>query len=225
MGAAIGDILPLAIGVAISPVPIIAVILMLLSRRAGVNAPAFLVGWLVALAVVGVIVLVLADGADVESEETPSKAASAIKLVLGLLLLFLAFGQWRGRPKAGEEPEMPKWMSSIDSLSPVMALGLGVLLSALNPKNLALTLGAALVIAQAGLRAGESAVSLVVFVAVATITVAAPVLLYFVLGERAQRVLNEWKSWLTENNATVMAVLLVVLGVVLIGDGISGLSE
>lgn len=225
MGEAIGAILPHAIGVAISPVPIIAVILMLLSRRAGANAPLFLVGWLAGLAVVAVIVLLMAGSADVDSEETPSKAASAIKLVLGLLLLFLAMMQWRGRPKAGEEPEMPKWMTSIDSLTPVAALGIGALFSALNPKNLALTLAAALVIAQAGLRAGESAVSLVVFVAVASISVATPVLLFFVLGERAQRVLNEWKSWLAENNATVMAVLLVVLGVVLIGNSIGGLSE
>ncbi|MGH3502089.1 MAG: hypothetical protein ACRDQA_14575 [Nocardioidaceae bacterium] len=45
MGAVIGDVLPLAIGVAISPIPIIAVILMLLSRQASRTSTGFLLGW------------------------------------------------------------------------------------------------------------------------------------------------------------------------------------
>jgi hypothetical protein len=40
MGQAIGDLLPSAVGVAISPVPIIAVILMLGTPRARSNGPA-----------------------------------------------------------------------------------------------------------------------------------------------------------------------------------------
>jgi hypothetical protein len=59
MGTAIGNILPLALGVAISPVPIIAVILMLLSPRARTSGPAFLAGWVVRLAIAGVVVLAL----------------------------------------------------------------------------------------------------------------------------------------------------------------------
>ena len=70
MGNVIGDILPLAIVVAISPVPIIAVILVLFSARARTNGPAFLVGWIVGLAVVGAIVLALSDAGDL-SERTP----------------------------------------------------------------------------------------------------------------------------------------------------------
>jgi len=213
------------IGVAISPVPIIAVILMLFTPRAKSNAPAFLGGWIAGLTVVGTIVVVAAGSADVSSEDEPSTVASAVKLLLGLLFLVLAARQWRGRPKADDEPSMPGWMRSIDSLTPVAALGLGALLSGVNPKNLSLTLAAGLAIAQAGLSAGQAGVSLVVFIGGASITVAGPVLLYFMLGERAEQVLNEWKSWLTENNATVMAVLLLVLGLVLIGNGIGGLTD
>ncbi|MGH2603407.1 MAG: GAP family protein, partial [Dehalococcoidia bacterium] len=102
MGPAIGDILPLAIGVAISPIPIVAVILMLFSARARSNGPAFLVGWLVGLIVVGVIVLSLSGAGDVDSDEDASNVASVIKLVLGVLLLVMAVRQWRGRPHPGE---------------------------------------------------------------------------------------------------------------------------
>ena len=68
MENALGSILPQAIGVAISPVPIIAVILMLFSKRARSNGPAFLVGWVLALVVVGSIVLVLANLGKISTE-------------------------------------------------------------------------------------------------------------------------------------------------------------
>ena len=45
MGGVIGDLLPTALGVAISPVPIIAVILMLLAPRAKAASVGFLLGW------------------------------------------------------------------------------------------------------------------------------------------------------------------------------------
>ena len=94
MGQAIGDLLPLAIGIAISPVPIIAVILMLITPRARANGLAFLGGWLLGLAVVGTVVLVVANTAGVATSSGPSKAVSAIKLVFGLLLWLLAWRQF-----------------------------------------------------------------------------------------------------------------------------------
>ena len=64
MGEAIGNVLPAAVGVALSPIPIIAVILMLSTPRARSNGPAFAVGWVLGLAVVSAIVLLLAGDAD-----------------------------------------------------------------------------------------------------------------------------------------------------------------
>src|SRR5437763_11820970 len=112
MESAIGSILPQAIGVAISPVPVIAVILMLFSQRARSNGLAFLVGWVLALAVVGSVVLALASLGKVSTGGTPSTLAYVLKLLLGLFFLVLAIRQWRGRPKAGEEPKVPKWMAA-----------------------------------------------------------------------------------------------------------------
>ena len=149
MGNALGNILPMAIGVAISPVPIIAVILMLFSKRARSNGIAFLVGWVLALVVVGSIVLILANLEKISAGGTPSTLAYVLKLLLGLLFLFMAVRQWRGRPKEGEEPHMPKWMASIDQFTPGKAFGFAAVLAGVNPKNLGLTLAAALSIAQA----------------------------------------------------------------------------
>ena len=225
MGNVIGDILPFAIGLAIIPVPIIAVILVLFSARARTNGPAFLAGWVAGLAVVGTIVLVLSDAGDLHEQDGPSTAAGVVQLILGVLLLLVSLRQWRSRPKHGEEPEMPKWLAGVDGLSPVKAASLGLLLSAANPKNLLLVIAAAVTIGQAGLGTGQQVVALVVFVLIGSVTVALPVVYSRLGGEGAAAHLEEAKGWLAANNATVMFILFLVFGVVLIGKGIGVLSD
>jgi hypothetical protein len=224
MGRAIGDVLPLAIGIAISPIPIIAIILMLITPKARSNGLAFLAGWLLGLVVVGTVVLIVANTAGVSTSSGPSKTVSAIKLVLGLLLLVLAWRQFGKRPKPGEEAPMPKWMKALDSFTPGRSLAIGALLSGVNPKNLMLNASAAATIAQAGLSGGAQAVVLVVLVLVGSLGIIAPVAVYFAMGDKAAHVLDEWKVWLAANNATVMVVLFLVFGVLLVGKGIGGLS-
>jgi hypothetical protein len=90
MGQGVGEVLTFAIGVAISPVPIIAVILMLFSQRARVNGPVFLAGWVLALAVVCTVAYVIADEGDASTSSSASDAISWGKIVLGVLLLLLA---------------------------------------------------------------------------------------------------------------------------------------
>jgi hypothetical protein len=72
-----------------------------------------------------------------------------------------------------------------------------------------------------GLTGGDEVVVLVVFVLIASVGVAIPVLMNLILGSRAEHTLTEMKEWLIDNNATVMSVLFVVIGVKLLGDGIS----
>lgn len=144
MGKGISEVLTFAIGVAISPVPIIAVILMLFSRRAHVNGPVFLLGWVLALAVVSGVVYALAQASN------PSTSSSASDTI--------AWGK----------------------------IVLGVLLAGVNPKNLILAIGAATGLARLGLSTTDAVVSLIVFVVIASLTIAGPVVYYLLGGERAK---------------------------------------
>jgi hypothetical protein len=159
MNEAIGQLLPFAVGVGLSPIPIIAVVLMLATPRARVNGPAFL----------------------------------------------------------------PGWLATVDHFGPGKALGFGALLSGANPKNLLLTIGAAAAVAQTGIAAGQETIALAVFIVVGSIGVGGPIVIYFVLGERSQKLLDGLKSWMAANNTVIMAVLILVIGAKLVGDGISGL--
>jgi hypothetical protein len=224
MGQGIAAVLTFAVGVAISPVPIIAVILMLFSARARVNGPAFLAGWVMALAVVSTVVYVIADQSNAATSSSSSDTISWGKIVLGALFLLLAARQWRTRPAPGVEPAMPKWMAGIDAFTPAKAVGFGVLLAGVNPKNLILTIGAAAGLAQLGLSNGDVVVSLIVFVVLGSLTIAGPVVYYLLGGDKAKAELDELKGWLAFHNAAVMAVLFLVFGVDLIAKGIPPLT-
>ena len=219
MAEGIGAILTYAVGVAISPLPIIAVTLMLFSARARVNGPMFLAGWVVALGAVTAAAYLLADVGDAATDETASDTISWGKIAFGVLLLLLAAKQWRSRPAPGAEPEMPKWMAGIDSFAPGKAFELGVI-GILNPKNLLLSIGAAASLAQLGLSTTDAVVSLIVFVVVGSLTVVGPVVYYLVGGDKARTALDGMKGWLAVHNAAVMTVLFLVFGVKLIGDGL-----
>ena len=165
MREAIGQILPLAIAAGISPIPIIGVVLMLVTPRARSNGPAFVVGWVVGLALVGVVGLIVANAAGASTTGSSADGTNTFQIVLGALLIVFALRQWRKRPKAGVEPPMPKWMDAVDHFTPVKSAGMGVVLSAVNPKNLLLALGAAATIASTDLSGADQAIAYLVFAA------------------------------------------------------------
>jgi threonine/homoserine/homoserine lactone efflux protein len=220
MGQGISEVLPFAIGIAISPIPIIAIILILFSTRARVNGPMFLVGWVVGLSVVSTVVYLLSQAANAATDTTTSDSISWGKIVLGVLLLGLARRNWAKRPKDGETPELPKWMTTVESITPVRAFALAILLSVVNPKNLVLAVGAAAGLGQLDLSTEDAVVALAVFVAVASLSIVFAVAYDLFGGERARTSLEDMKAWMTVHNAAVMAVLFLVFGVVLISKGI-----
>ena len=221
MGAAIGDILGLAAGVAVSPLPIVAMILMLATPQGRADGSLFGVGWLAGLAVLGAVVLLLAGPAGASDDGDQAAWTGWLKLLLGVLALLLAVRQWRSRPAPGAPAHMPRWMAGLDKLQPGGALGLGALLSAANPKNGGLTIAAAATIAGAGLAGGEQAVALAVFVLIGSIGVLAPLIVYLVAGARAAETLDTWRTWAADHNAALVAVLFLVFGFKLVGDGIA----
>ncbi len=213
----IAAVLPYAVGVAVSPVPIIAVILMLFSSRARVNGPLFLLGWAVALAVVSGVSFAAGDAATASSG---ADTGSWAQVIIGALFLLLAARSWHSRPAPGEEADRPAWMAGIDSFSPGRALVLALLLAGVNPKNLLLAAGAGAAVAGLALPATGAAVTLGVFVVLASLTIAGPVVYYLLGGQRARSRLDTVKEWLAFHNDAVMTVLFLVLGVNLVSQGL-----
>jgi hypothetical protein len=211
MGEAIGQSLPLAVGVALSPIPVIAVVVLLTSSRARSLGPVFVLGWLLGLVVVGAIVLAVVGPSGAGSSGQRTRWVSWVMIILGVLLLVDAVRRLRGRTRGGEAP-LPAWLGAIDRLKPAVVLGGGVVAGGVRPKSLLLAVGGAAVIAQTGIAGGQQAIAYAVFAVIATIGVGAPVVVYFAMGTRSAELLGRLKGWMRRNNAVILAVVLLVIG-------------
>ena len=221
MRSVIGEILPLSVGIAIGPLAIIAAVLMLLSPQARSTSLGFLAGWVIGITVAVVSFTLLSLLLPEQDPGSSSSVVGVVKLILGGLLLLLAVLQWRGRPAKGETAVLPKWMSAIDSMTAVKALGLGFLLAAVNPKNLLLAASAGVIIGSAALSLRQAVAVVTIYVVLAACTVLIPVSAYLLASARMSSPLDEFGTWLVDNSNAIMTVLFLVLGVAMIGKGIS----
>lgn len=213
-----------AVGIAISPLPLIAVILMPATPQGRSNGVAFTAGWVLAVAAVVTVVALAGSGANASDGDGPAPWTLWLKLALGVLFLLLGAKQWSGRPREGQDAEPPGWMKAIDTFTPVKAAGLAVALVIANPKNLVLAVGGAVSIAGSAATAGGKTVAVTLMVLIAALCTLLPLGVYLGGGERSAVILGGWKAWMARHNPAIMTTLFVVLGVKYVGDAISGLS-
>lgn len=205
--------LPSALGIALSPAPIIAVILMLFSVNARRNSIAFALGWFMTILGTSFAVSFF----SFEIDDGPGGISWA-KIILGLILLSLAVKNWHNMPQKGEKVEMPVWMEKIDNFTIVKAGGFGIILSGLNPKNLPLILAGGIAISESG---NARFMEFLAFSIISASTIIVPVLFYFFFRERAEKTLDVWKKWLVQNNTIVMFWVLLIVGVVCVLKGVN----
>lgn len=224
MGEAIREVLAFGVGVAVSPLAVVAVVVMLDAAHGRPAGVAFLATWAAALAVVATLAVLLADGADASDGGAPATWVSVLKLAIAALLLVVAARQWRGRPGPGEPAALPGWLSGLDGITPARSAGLALVFACVKPKNLLLTLGAALAVAQTGAAPGAQAAALAVFVVLGSLAPGVPVAIRVALGERGAATLSAMRGWLERENATVIVVLCVVFAAKLAADAIGALT-
>lgn len=221
MGSIIGDILTSALGIALSPIPLLAAITLVLSPRGNAAGLGFLGGWLIGV-ILPVVLITTVTGLLPGSEPDASRpVAATILLLLGALLLYLAAGEWRVRPQPGRAPVLPRWVAALDTMTVPQGLALGFGLAAASPKNLALGVAAGLTIGGAGFGLREVLLVILVFVLIAASSMLIVVVGGMAAVEPWRRPLVELRDWLGRNSATILAVLFLVLGVSLVGAGIS----
>ena len=218
MGDLLGTVLPLALVVGLSPLPITPAILLLMTPRARGNGPAYLVAFVVALTALVLVAVGLGGLSDPEPAD--EQGIGWIQVVTGAVFLVMAVFKWVRRPRAGDVKEPPAWMAALGTYTPRQSARLGALLAAANPKILVMALAAGAEIALLAEGASTTAAGVALFVVVGSIGVALPVLGHAVLGERANASLERGRLWL-ERNATALSVgVLVLLGVLLLLDGL-----
>jgi hypothetical protein len=216
------EVFGLGLAIALSPVTVIAVILMLLSSHGRIVGLTFLFGWVTGLAIAIVVIEQLTGPVGIGDEHDGDTWVDVARFLLGCLLVLFGVIRWRRRNPA-TLPPLPSWMQMIDRLTPVIALGVGIAWAGPTPKNLVLLSAAAASISEANLTGGEETIATAILVAAASLGVAIPVVWAYYAGERASGRLVTWRDWLTANNTAVMAVVLGAAGLLLIVKSLPGL--
>jgi len=211
--------LTFAIGVAVSPIPIAAIVLILGGARARVNGPLFAAGWTAGVAISATFFFVLAHASGI-ADDQPTWLAVA-ELAIGTAFAVFAVRLLAAPRRAGAD--VPAWLSSLDAYGPAKAVGLGVALSGANPKNLALALGGALALAQAGLSGAEALPALAAYTTVAAAGVLLPLAAYETLPGRSRSALEWARRFVIRYDRTLLIVLALVIGAKFLVDGTQAL--
>jgi len=220
MGTLVAEVAALGLAVAFtSPVSVVTVIVLLSMPSGRRRALAFLCGWLIAIAAIGAIAIFVLHGQDFSSKRsTPSRAASALEILLGSLLLLWAVVAYRRRKPPKEGVSEPKWLSRVEGTHWLLAVAVGAIML-----SYALSLAAASEILKANVSGLDAAGAIVVFSLTSIVTIAAPIVIAVAAPERSEQRLAVWKTWLLENSRTVVLVVLMVVAALLIVRGISDL--
>lgn len=217
MGGISAEVVPLAVATAVSPLPLVVLLVVLLTPRAVPNGLALVAGWAMALLVVGAVtVMLVGSGAGLDERGT---VVSTLEVLVGLVLLLLAARQWSRRPRGGAEAIVPRWLIVADQSTPLRAFAMGAVLVMANPKNLALAVAAAGAVAGASTESGTRAWALVLFAALGTAGLAVPLGLRMSLGTRADGLLSRWRRWLVVHGTPVASGLLAAIGCLLLLRG------
>lgn len=213
MNFAISEYLPMAFGVALSPMPIIAMIILTVIGAAKSKGTAFLFGWFIAIIAFMVFVVILGDQAGAGSESDPSVWSIILQFAFAFLLLFLAWNSWKKRPKKGEEPKEPGWISKLGTMSTPAVFALGMGIAILNVKNLPIIASSAIIIAQAHSTWASGLIDAAVFALIASIGVGLPWAISLIGGEKMKPTLEAMRDWLYQYNNIIMMLLFGFLGI------------
>jgi Na+(H+)/acetate symporter ActP len=191
-------------------------ILLLGSQRPVPNATALALGYFTSCAVVGIAGLTLFDGA----ESAASAIGRVIGVTVGALLIILGLRNLLNAPDPDAQP--PRWMESVNSMSPPRAFGFGVVLFLLQLKNLAIFVACIELIIASSLSPQRSAAALMLVLVIFAIPVLVLISLYASVPQRASDVLGSLRRWMEKNSRIITVVLCFLFGTFFLLRGLLG---
>ncbi len=218
MRSTLTELLPLAAVIAISPVPVLAVIMMLLTDRERANPLAFLAGWISILTVL--VTGSLLSGVESVST-TPSRTVAVIFVLAAVALIALAVQEWRRRPKRGEPQRVERWMKFLHTVTPPRAFAFGAGLVVVAFKDLLSAIQAGAVVHHDSLQFGQQVAAVAFFVLLSSLLIIVPIAVAAALGQRAHPALHRWRHWLERHGRLVLAALFSLIALLLLIQGLS----
>lgn len=223
MIAVVGQLLPLMLAAALSTVPILVTITILLAPRPTTSAILFLIGWLAGLFLVTGLFAFGVQAVPGVSLRRNQPTVGAVEILIGLALIASAIVLATRRPRRRPNSEgSAHWLQTVTRIKPLPALGLALLLN-IRPKALLVAAAAGLIIGTSRLVPSETVLVLVVFTVLSGSTVAVPVVVAIARPAAMRRRLETSQEWIFRNSRTVTVVVLFLVGAFVLGDGLTRL--
>jgi hypothetical protein len=220
MLTALGSLLPIAVAMALSSVPITATLIILLSPRRKQSSLPFLVGWVLSIGVVVMIAARSTLALRIASRGQQLAAIAIAEIVLGGALVVFAILAWHRSDHA--PPTGKTFLDSLGSLGPLGAFGIGFAMG-FRPKGLLLGAAAGLALANKSLTATTAGIAVGFYVTISASTVAVPIIWTLASPSRMEPRLATWHDWLNRNGRLLTASIMLMIGVVIMGAGVSDL--
>lgn len=216
----IGSLVPYAMTIALGPIPIIAIAIMLQTPTPAKSGMGFAVGWIVGMVVLTVGLIAISSSIPEGDAAHPNRWVGLVQLVLGIGLIFLSIKKVGSHFDSTEDKPLPGFLTSLKSTSPAKSLFVGFASASLNPKHVVLVIPVGTLIVQHGLSPMQHAVSIGVFVILASISVIGAAIGYLVSPDRVGRVVELGYGWMVRNMKIVSAAVLFLIGGNILGKGI-----
>lgn len=220
---ALDILLPVAAVIALSPLPLIAVLLVVGSPEARRAGPAFAAGAVLSLLVLCVLAALLV-GQVGEIGPVGLLLLDLLRIVLGIALLWAAWYKWRTRPRAGEVPPVPKYLEALTTIRPAAAFSMGAIIVGLNFKHIGVVLAGFAALSDGGDYRGETLAAIAIVVVLSSLPILGITLWHAVGGERTTASLAALKQFMLANANLIVMVVLLLIGLSVLGSGISGLK-
>lgn len=220
MWQALGGLLPIAVAVALSTVPITVTILILLSPNRNRAALPFLIGWVIGVAAVISLSAVGASALPEPPRRGPDTTTAVLLMTVGAALIVLGVVHLRG--SRSQRTGLPHWLSTVDSFGALASFAVAVVLD-FRPKGLLLGVAAGLALHAASVKAGEAAVLIAIYTVIATSTVVIPIAASFIAPRRMEPKLIAARDWMAHNGGTLTSLMMLMIGVVILGAGLTHL--
>jgi hypothetical protein len=220
-GSVLGALIPLGLVIALSPLTVIPAVLVLQAPRPRPSGLAFLAGWVLGLAALTAL-SVAASGLLGGLHKSPPTWASWLRVILGTALILFGIYRWLTRHR---NTESPAWMRSFATITPARAGVTGAALAVIRPDVLLICVPAGLAIGGSGMDVADDWIAAAFFVAIAASTVAIPILAYAAAGHRLDDAMSRLKDWMDKENAALLAAILVVIGLMVLYNGIHALHH
>ena len=213
------NVLLMTLVIAFEPIPILGGVLLLTAKRGRPKAVAFALGWASALAIIGLIIVLIGGKVSTPSGSTSSKASAVLDILLGLALAVVAM-RTRAKSRRPGGVETPGWMKRIDTMSPIAAFALGMFLP---PYLIAAAVGNDIV--RQDLSTAARIVAMSLYVVVGSLGILIPILVTVIRPQSSDALLASWRSWLEASWPMLLFWLFLGIGVYLVLKGIVELGH